>query len=104
MSVARVIESEPRPSQIRLSEAMVGDRAVILDVQVQSTADNHGVEGDELQRRLLEFGFVEGAVLEVIHEGVFGRDPIVVRLNEMRIALRRRDAQDVIIELESGGA
>ena len=50
--------------------------------------------------RLLEFGFVEGATIEVMHEGAIRRDPIAVRLDDMRIALRRRDAEDVWILLE----
>ncbi len=38
---------------------------------------------------------LEGAHLEVIHEGAIAHDPIAVRLDDMRIALRRRDAADV---------
>ena len=60
----------------------------------------HGVGVEELQRRLLEFGFVDGAHIEVIHEGAIGRDPIAVRLDDMRVALRRRDAEDIYILLD----
>jgi ferrous iron transport protein A len=56
---------------------------------------------DELHRRLLEFGFVEGARIEVLHEGAIRRDPIAVRLDDMRVALRRRDAEDIWIQLDS---
>ncbi|MDO9224275.1 MAG: FeoA family protein, partial [Caulobacter sp.] len=48
---------------------------------------------EELERRLLELGFVEGARVEVLHEGLFGRDPMALRLDDsMRVALRRREA------------
>jgi ferrous iron transport protein A len=80
---------------LRLSQARPGDRGVIVDVRAESQPGDHGVGVAELQRRLLEFGFVEGAHLEVLHEGAIRHDPIAVRLDDMRVALRRRDAADV---------
>lgn len=86
-----------------LSEARVGDKGVILKVAAERH-DGHGVDEAELERRLLEFGFVEGARIEVLHEGAIRRDPIAVRLDDMRVALRRRDAQDVLILLDAPGS
>jgi ferrous iron transport protein A len=51
----------------------------------------------ELEMRLIEIGFVEGARVEILHEGVFGRDPIAVRINESTIALRRREAMAIMV-------
>ena len=85
---------------VRLSAARPGDRGVIVEVRAQSQTGDHGVTIDELQRRLLEFGFVEGARVELLHEGAIWRDPIAVRLDDMRIGLRRRDAQDVWVLLD----
>ena len=51
----------------------------------------------ELERRLLELGFVEGAEVELLHEGLFGRDPIALKVDDMRVALRRREAASLII-------
>jgi ferrous iron transport protein A len=85
---------------VRLSAAKPGDRGVIVDVRAESHPGDHGVGVDELQRRLLEFGFVEGARIEVLHEGAIWRDPIAVRLDDMRIGLRRRDAEDVWVLLD----
>lgn len=87
-------------ARVRLRDAKVGACGVIVDVQAVADGLDHGVDATELQRRLLEFGFVEGARIEVIHEGGVGRDPIAVKLDDMRIALRRRDAGDVMIELD----
>lgn len=87
-------------SIVRLSEALLGDRGVIVDVRAEPTGKPHGVDLDELQRRLLEFGFVEGARIEVIHEGAIGHDPIAVKLDDMRVALRRRDAAEVLLILD----
>lgn len=86
---------------VRLSTARPGHRGVIVDVRAETHPGDHGVDVHELQRRLLEFGFVEGAHVEVLHEGAIRRDPIAVRLDDMRIALRRRDAEDVWVLLEA---
>ena len=51
----------------------------------------------ELESRLLEMGFVEGAQVEVLHEGAIGRDPIAVRVQNITVALRRREAMAVIV-------
>jgi Fe2+ transport system protein A len=56
-----------------------------------------GVPAAELERRLLELGFVEGAKVEVLHEGLLGRDPIAVRVNDSTIALRRREAMAILV-------
>jgi ferrous iron transport protein A len=51
----------------------------------------------ELESRLIELGFVEGARVEVLHEGIVGRDPIAVRVENVTIAVRRREAMAVIV-------
>lgn len=86
---------------VRLSDASPGDSGTIVDVRAESHPADHGVDVLELQRRLLEFGFVEGARVKVIHEGAIRHDPIAVRLDDMRVALRRRDAEDVWVLLDA---
>ena len=49
----------------------------------------------EMERRLIELGFVEGAQVQILHEGLFGRDPIAVRVNGATVALRRREAMAI---------
>jgi ferrous iron transport protein A len=85
---------------VRLGTAQPGDRGVVSAVEIGKADADRGVDPAELHRRLLEFGFVEGARVEVLHEGAIWRDPIAVRLDDMRIALRRRDAWDVWVLLE----
>jgi ferrous iron transport protein A len=51
----------------------------------------------ELESRLIELGFVEGAKVEVLHEGIIGRDPIAVRVENVTIAVRRREAMAVMV-------
>lgn len=62
---------------------------------MQETAT--GMPGPELERRLIELGFVEGAVVELLHQGLFGGDPIAVRVADTTIALRRREAMAVLV-------
>ena len=100
MNDMSAIADAPSGVLVRLSEAAPGDQGVIVDVRAESHPAAHGVDVHELQRRLLEFGFVEGARIKVLHEGVIRHDPIAVRLDDMRIALRRRDAEDVWVQLD----
>jgi ferrous iron transport protein A len=53
-----------------------------------------------LERRLLEFGFVRGEQVEILAEARPGRDPFVVRVGQTTLALRRREAQSVWVELQ----
>jgi len=95
-----IVAAEADGRLARLSTARPGDKGVIVEVRAESRPSDHGIGVEELQRRLLEFGFVEGAAIEVLHEGAIRRDPIAVRVDDMRIALRRRDAEDVWVLLE----
>jgi len=52
---------------------------------------------DELESRLIELGFVEGARVEILHEGILARDPIAVRVDNVTIAIRRREAMAIIV-------
>ncbi|MDG4553762.1 MAG: FeoA family protein [Candidatus Competibacter sp.] len=52
----------------------------------------------DIERGLLEMGFVEGARVEVLHHGFLGQDPLAVRINQtMTVALRRCEANAVLI-------
>lgn len=53
---------------------------------------------EELERRLIELGFVEGASVEILHEGLIGHDPIAVRVDGATIALRRREAMSILVQ------
>lgn len=90
------LEAAAAPRVRSLSEARRGDVGVIQAVDASL--------GEELERRLLEMGFVEGARIEVLHEGAFGRDPLAVRLDDMRVALRRREARAVAVRFSGSPA
>ena len=78
-----------------LGEAARGFRGLIGAIVVD--ADHNGIPAAEIERRLLELGFVEGATVEILHEGPVGRDPIAVRVNNTTIALRRREAMAILV-------
>ena len=87
------------PPTIALGDARVGFRGVILALDM-SRASGAGLPAEELERRLLELGFVEGAV-ELLHQGLFGADPIAVRVAASTIALRRREAMAIMVTEEA---
>ncbi|USQ96648.1 FeoA family protein [Caulobacter sp. RL271] len=105
MSEAFALSPELNPAGIEtagvrpLASAGRGERGVIVRVTGVSGAAE-AVAAEELERRLLEMGFVEGASIEVLHEGLFGRDPIAVRVDDTRVALRRREAGAVSVKFD----
>ncbi|MBN9544711.1 MAG: ferrous iron transport protein A [Alphaproteobacteria bacterium] len=84
---------------MRLSDLTKGDRGTIHGIEPLGHDGLHEIGHAELERRLLEMGFVEGASFQVLHEGLIGRDPMALRIDDMRVALRRREAQAILVEL-----
>jgi ferrous iron transport protein A len=82
-------------STIALGNAFVGFRGRIRELVVDMAGI--GLPGPELERRLIELGFVEGADVELLHQGLFGGDPIAVRVAHTTIALRRREAMAILV-------
>lgn len=67
-------------------------------IQHLATDDaNSTLSAVELESRLIELGFVEGAKIEVLHEGIVRHDPIAVRVENVTIAVRRREAMAIIV-------
>lgn len=86
---------------LKLSQTRAGDRGVIVQVGGHCHHDEHAIE---LERRLLELGFVEGARIELLHEGLFGRDPMALKVDDMRVALRRHEAASLTVRLDPAAA
>jgi ferrous iron transport protein A len=93
----QAVLADQNPSIIPLGRGGKGLRGIVVGVGNDAPDAILTPEEDELKRRLLEIGFVEGALVEIIHEGWIGHDPIAVRLDDMRVALRRREADNVLI-------
>ncbi len=50
-------------------------------------------------RRLRNLGLDEGVRIEALHGGPIGRDPLAAKIGRMTVAIRRNNAQAVLVEL-----
>lgn len=88
--------SAPHPPDVRpLGLLRKGERAVVAAIVDTQQGD---LPPGELEGRFLEMGFIEGASVELVHEGPIGRDPIAVKVRESVIALRRREANAILVQ------
>lgn len=76
-----------------------GMKGVVVRVGLADSRGHSSIDPGELERRLLEIGFVEGARVEILHVGLIGGDPLAIRLDDMRVALRRREAEAVLVRV-----
>lgn len=82
---------DSKPQAQMLSAMRPGSAGRILNISSQS--------GSDVERGLLEMGFIEGAQVEILHHGLVQRDPLAVRINQaMTVALRRCEAHAVLVE------
>jgi ferrous iron transport protein A len=63
-------------------------RVVAIDWAALATAEGN---------RLRHFGFDDGIIVEALHLGPFGRDPIAVRVGRMTVAIRRAHARAISV-------
>ena len=70
---------------IWLDRLAVGTRARVASV-------DWAVLDEGEANRLRQFGFDEGVIVEPLHLGPFGRDPIAIRVGRMTVAIRRKHA------------
>ena len=77
-----------QPDTLSLDLLKVGTKARVLSID---WAALDGAEGS----RLRHFGFDEGMIVEPLHLGPFGRDPIAIRVGRMTVAIRRKHAAAV---------
>lgn len=85
---------------MRLPELAKGRSAVIQQVQdVQqgdpNATDPHAV--DPIARRLRDLGFVPGEPVRIVAHGPLGADPLLVQIGYTRFALRRSEAERVVV-------
>ena len=87
------------PRYVSLASLPPGTRGCVVGV-----GSGAGAPLSALERRLLEFGFIHGEHVEILAEARPGRDPFVVRVGHTTLAMRRREAEQVLIELHRSGA
>jgi len=93
------------PSVQSLATLHKGSRGTVSAISETGDANlmMGDVRGASIARRLLEIGFVPGEAVEVIGEVRPGGDPIAVRIGNTIFALRRREAQPVLVRVEQSG-
>jgi len=85
----------PQQSEFLLGHAERGMSGTIGAIDAGRVAS--ALSATELESRLLELGFVEGARVEILHQGMVGRDPIAVRVDSVTVAIRRREAMAISV-------
>ena len=78
---------------VPLSRIGVGQTVTIREVRTGVSE----LEGGDIGLRLLELGFVEGETLRVVAHGYPGREPLAVRIGNTTFALRRFEADHVLV-------
>ena len=83
-----------------LSECKKHTVGIVRQIDESKIPRKAGLGSGEVEARLLEIGFIEGARLEVLHLGAWGHDPIAVRINNSNsiIALRKNEAAAILLE------
>ncbi|MGA8901461.1 FeoA family protein [Bradyrhizobium sp.] len=89
------IDQNDAPPQMRLGLAKRGYSGVIHHLDAEEV--DSSLPALELESRLIELGFIEGARVKVLHEGIVGRDPIAIRIENVTVAVRRREAMAVVV-------
>jgi len=77
-----------QPESISLDQLKVGSRASIVSIEWDLLEGSEGA-------RLRHFGFDEGVIVEPLHLGPFGRDPLAIRVGRMTVAIRKSHARAV---------
>ena len=83
-----------------MASAMTGlpTRLTELPKAATTTILGFAAASSETEIRLREIGFAEGDSVTPLHFGLFGRNPMSVRVNGAIIALRRDDAQAILVK------
>lgn len=77
---------------MRLSE--LPRRTVAIVKSVDDSTPN-----DPVARRLRDLGFVPGESVQIVTFGPFGKDPLVAQVGYTRFALRRSEADRIVVEV-----
>lgn len=79
------------PSVTSLDRLTVGTKARVSAVDWDRLDEGEAC-------RLRHFGFDEGVIVEPLHLGPVGRDPIAIRVGRMTVAIRRRHAGAIHVQ------
>jgi ferrous iron transport protein A len=86
--------SHTAPNPIRLSQLRRDQAAQVRAVESRGTRD-------PIAQRLRELGFVADEPVRVVAHAPLGADPLLVQIGFTRFALRRAEAERVIVVAEA---
>lgn len=72
---------------IKLIEKKIGDIAVVKDLECEGA----------IRQRFLEMGLFKGTRLKICSYAPLG-DPMIVEVNDCKIAIRKADAKKIIVQ------
>lgn len=81
-----------QPDSLSLDRLAIGTKARVASIDWNALDEGEAC-------RLRHFGVDEGVVVQPLHLGPFGRDPIAIRVGRMTVALRRRHASAIRVSL-----
>ena len=93
-------EQRSRTATVPLAALHKGDAGVVQQVLEIDSGVVSDQAGASIGRRLVEIGFVPGERLQVIETVWPGGDPMAVRVGSTVFALRRREAQAVLVQTD----
>lgn len=76
---------------MRLSDLPKGASSIVRDVR-------DAYQSDAIAQRLRDLGFVPGEPVRVVASGPWGADPLLIQIGSTRFALRRAEADRVMVE------
>ena len=99
--VETAVEKSAQRPVVSLAQLHRGDRGRVSGIAADANAAIQigDVAHSTVARRLVELGFVPGEPIEVVREIWPGGDPMAVRIGASLFALRRREAQSVLVSL-----
>ncbi len=77
-----------------LSQLALGQPAVVRAYATDMSAS----VADPMIARLMELGFISGTKVQIAHLAPFANDPLAVDVRGKRIAIRRSEAQLILVE------
>ena len=87
----RIIRISDRPAAVTLSQLRRGCAATVTGV-LEIAPD------DAIARRLRVLGFVEGEPVRMVGAAPLGGDPLLIQVGYTRFALRRSEAERVLVQ------
>ena len=98
LKTSEALNSTSSQAIFPLSSLKKGERAEVVQITEEHLGKDNILPKGELERRLLEMGFVEGTEVTLQHEGFIKKDPMAVLIRVCSlVAIRRKEAQAILV-------